>query len=110
MALYAGPIIFRLTLWQATQFLLLASSGLAKAGEDTSSVSAVAATWRISTISAIPIMSDPTAQPLVLGLEILQALDLVALETAKLLAPAVIRGLGHADRTHGVGNALPLRD
>src|SRR3954471_21664772 len=41
--------------------------------------------------------------------EILQSLDLIALETAKLLAPAVVRDLRNPNRAYRVGNALPLR-
>src|SRR3954470_13024507 len=61
--------------------------------------------------SACP-ASDPSrsAQPRVLGLKILQSLDLVALEPAKLLAPAVVGHLRHANRTNRVSNALTLRD
>ena len=36
----------------------------------------------------------------VLGLEILQPLDLVALQAAVLLSPPVVRDLGHLDRAH----------
>src|SRR4051812_46325705 len=45
----------------------------------------------------------------VLSLEILQSLDLIALEPAKLLAPAVVRDLRNPNRAYRVGNALPLR-
>src|SRR4029450_2459708 len=44
------------------------------------------------------------------GLELLQAPDLLGLEPAILLPPAVAGHLGHADRAHGTGHALPLRD
>src|SRR3954470_6906249 len=59
--------------------------------------------------SACP-ASDPSrsAQPRVLSLEILQSLDLITLEPAKLLAPAVVGHLRHANRTNRVGNALTL--
>src|SRR5207244_11427529 len=50
-----------------------------------------------------------TTKPSVLRLEILQALDLVALQAAELLAPAVIRHLAHPDRTDRLGHALALR-
>src|SRR5215207_5889799 len=50
------------------------------------------------------------AQPCVLGLERLQAPDLLGLEPAVLLPPAVVGHLGHTDRAHGVGDALALRD
>src|SRR5215204_5506192 len=41
--------------------------------------------------------------------EILQSLDLIALEPAKLLAPAVVRDLRNPNRAYRFGNALPLR-
>src|SRR3954454_23508908 len=50
-----------------------------------------------------------SAQPRVLSLEILQSLDLIAPEPAKLLAPAVVRDLRNPNRAYRVGNALPLR-
>src|SRR5712675_3610476 len=50
-----------------------------------------------------------STKPSVLRLEILQALDLVALQAAELLAPAVIRHLAHPDRTDRLGHALALR-
>src|SRR4029450_8485185 len=49
-----------------------------------------------------------SAQPRVLSLEILQSLDLIALEPAKLLAPAVVRDLRNPNRAYRFGNALPL--
>src|SRR5215207_9381007 len=52
-------------------------------------------------------VGNRSAQPRVLSLEILQSLDLVALEPAKLLAPAVVRDLRNPNRAYRVGNALP---
>src|SRR3954452_5841248 len=54
-------------------------------------------------------VGNRSAQPRVLSLEILQSLDLIALEPAKLLAPAVVRDLRNPNRAYRVGNALPLR-
>src|SRR3954466_6851826 len=51
-------------------------------------------------------VGDRFAQALVLGLQLLHALDLVRLAAAILLTPAVIRDLGHpdgADRLHHRG-------
>src|SRR5947209_11857923 len=48
-------------------------------------------------------------KPVVLRLEILQALDLVTLQAAELLAPAVIRHLADADRADRFRDALTLR-
>src|SRR5215468_8991395 len=50
-----------------------------------------------------------TAKPIVLGLEILQPLDLVALQAAELLAPAVVGHLADADRADRFRYALTLR-
>src|SRR5689334_622151 len=55
-------------------------------------------------------LGDRPAQPAIFGLERLQAPDLVALEPAILLAPAVVGHLADADRAYGVGHALPPRD
>ncbi len=46
------------------------------------------------------------AQPLVLGLQLLHPAHLVGLQPTELLAPAVIRDLGHADRPDRVSHAL----
>src|SRR5829696_636986 len=54
-------------------------------------------------------VGNRSAQPRVLSLEILQSLDLIALEPAKLLAPAVVRDLRNPNRAYRLGNALPLR-
>src|SRR5215203_4633924 len=54
-------------------------------------------------------VGNRSAQPRVLSLEILQPLDLIALEPAKLLAPAVVRDLRNPNRAYRLGNALPLR-
>src|SRR5215204_1270444 len=54
-------------------------------------------------------VGNRSAQPRVLSLESLQSLDLVALEPAKLLAPAVVRNLRNPNRAYRLGNALPLR-
>src|SRR6188768_1937520 len=54
-------------------------------------------------------VGNRSAQPRVLSLEILQSLDLIALEPAKLLAPAVVRDLRNPNRAYRFGNALPLR-
>src|SRR3954463_996563 len=43
-------------------------------------------------------VGNRSAQPRVLSLEILQSLDLIALEPAKLLAPAVVRDLRNPNR------------
>jgi hypothetical protein len=53
---------------------------------------------------------DSPAQPRVLGLKVLQPFDLVALEPAILLAPAVVRDLRDADGADRVGHGLPLRE
>ena len=55
------------------------------------------------------VRSDTAAQPAVLRLEILQALDLITLQAAELLAPAVIRHLAHPDRADRFRYALTLR-
>src|SRR5215207_1181836 len=54
-------------------------------------------------------VGNRSAQPRVLSLESLQSLDLIALEPAKLLAPAVVRDLRNPNRAYRLGNALPLR-
>src|SRR5829696_5757588 len=59
--------------------------------------------------SACPASGRQSAQPRVLSLESLQSLDLIALEPAKLLAPAVVRDLRNPNRAYRLGNALPLR-
>src|SRR5262249_3404943 len=50
-----------------------------------------------------------TAKPIVLRLEILQPLDLVALQAAELLPPAVVSHLAHPDRADRFRYALTLR-
>lgn len=53
---------------------------------------------------------DRLPEPLVLDLQVLHAPNLVALQAAVLLAPAVVGDLRHADRADRVANALALRD
>src|SRR5262249_23046084 len=53
---------------------------------------------------------DCLAQPAVLELKVLQALYLLGLQPAKLLAPAIIRHLAHADLADCVHHILALRD
>ena len=53
---------------------------------------------------------DGLAQPAVLELKVLEALDLLALQPAKLLAPPIIRHLAHPDLADGVHHVLALRD
>src|SRR5262249_33288947 len=50
------------------------------------------------------------AQPAVLELKVLQALHLLALQPAKLLAPPIIRHLAHPHLADCVRHGLPLRD
>src|SRR5262249_29378173 len=50
-----------------------------------------------------------TAKPIVLRLEILQPLDLVALQAAELLPPPVVGHLAHPDRADRFRYALTLR-
>src|SRR5687767_3288769 len=47
---------------------------------------------------------DSFPQPLVLGLELLQALDLARLQAAELLAPAIVGHLRDADLADGLGH------
>lgn len=54
-------------------------------------------------------IGDRLAQALVLGLELLQALDLIELEPAELVAPAVARGLRDPDRARRRVDRLSLR-
>src|ERR1700719_3162330 len=49
------------------------------------------------------------AQPGVLRFQVFEALYLVALQPAELLAPAVIRHLADTDRADSLGRALALR-
>src|SRR5262249_41881880 len=53
---------------------------------------------------------DCLAQPAVLELKILQALHLLALQPAKLLAPPIIRHLAHPDLADCVHHVLALRN
>src|SRR5262249_44575675 len=53
---------------------------------------------------------DCLAQPAVLELKVLQALHLLALQPAKLLAPPIIRHLAHPDLADCVHHVLALRD
>src|SRR5262249_38998401 len=53
---------------------------------------------------------DRLAQSAVLELKVLQALHLLALQPAKLLAPPIIRHLAHPDLADCVRHGLPLRD
>src|SRR5215203_953791 len=62
-----------------------------------------------SVAEAVRQVGNRSAQPRVLSLEILQSLDLITLEPAKLLAPAVVRDLRNPNRAYRLGNALPLR-
>ena len=55
-------------------------------------------------------IGDRLAQPLVLLLQILEALDLVALQPAELLAPAVLGERRHADRADRFRDRTALRD
>src|SRR3954469_10563700 len=48
------------------------------------------------------------AQALVLGLQLLHAPDLIRLQAPELLAPTIVRHLGHADRADRIGDALTL--
>src|SRR5262245_56233522 len=50
------------------------------------------------------------AQPAVLDLKVLQALDLLDLQPPELLAPPIIRHLAHPDLADCVHHVLPLRD
>src|SRR5215468_4796495 len=50
------------------------------------------------------------AQPAVLELKVLQALHLLGLQPAELLAPPIIRHLAHPDLADGVHHVLALRD
>src|SRR5262249_38657034 len=50
------------------------------------------------------------AQPAVLELKVLQALHLLGLQPAELLAPPIIRHLAHPDLADCVRHGLPLRD
>src|SRR5207302_2833879 len=50
-----------------------------------------------------------SAEPAVLELKVLQALDLLGLQPAKLLPPPIIGHLAHPDLTDRVGQALALR-
>jgi len=50
------------------------------------------------------------AQPLVLKLQVFHPPDLIRLQAAELLAPAVVRHLGDAESADHVGHALALRD
>src|SRR5213080_3466206 len=51
-----------------------------------------------------------SSQAGVLRLQVLQPLDLIALQPAELLAPAIIRHLGHANLADRVSDILTLRD
>src|SRR5262249_7960825 len=53
---------------------------------------------------------DGLAQPAVLQLKVLEALHLLALQPAKLLAPPIIRHLAHPDLADCVHHVLTLRD
>src|SRR5262249_13228448 len=53
---------------------------------------------------------DGLAQPAVLELKVLQALHLLALQPAELLAPPIIRHLAHADLADCIHHRLALRD
>src|SRR5262249_23733106 len=53
---------------------------------------------------------DCLAQPAVLQLKVLEALHLLALQPAKLLAPPIIRHLDHPDLADCVHHVLALRD
>src|SRR5262249_17827219 len=53
---------------------------------------------------------DCLAQPAVLELKVLQALHLLGLEPAELLAPPIIRHLAHPDLADCVHHVLALRD
>src|SRR5262249_38711127 len=49
-------------------------------------------------------------QPAILQLKVLEALHLLALQPAKLLAPPIIRHLAHPDLTDCIHHVLALRD
>src|SRR5262249_45969934 len=53
---------------------------------------------------------DCLAQPAILQLKVLEALHLLALQPAKLLAPPIIRHLAHPDLTDCIHHVLALRD
>src|ERR1700756_965015 len=53
---------------------------------------------------------DRLAQPAVLELKLLQALDLLNLQPAKLLTPAIVGHLAHTDLPNRLRHALALRD
>src|SRR5262249_40122694 len=53
---------------------------------------------------------DRLAQPAVLELKLLQALDLLDLQPAKLLTPAIVGHLAHTDLPDRLRHALALRD
>src|SRR4029078_1124143 len=53
---------------------------------------------------------DRLAQPAVLELKLLQALDLLDLQPAKLLTPAIVGHLAHTDLPNRLRHALALRD
>src|SRR6187549_3554983 len=50
------------------------------------------------------------AKPVVLGLQLLQTLDLIGLEPTVFLAPAIIGEFAHADLANGISDTLALRD
>ena len=51
---------------------------------------------------------DSPAQPRVLGLKVLQSLDLLAFEPAVLVAPAIVRHLRDTDGADSIRDGLPL--
>src|SRR5919206_479232 len=58
-------------------------------------------------------MQEPSAcqiRPRLLGLEVLQPLDLLALEPAVLVSPAVVGHLGDADGADRIGDGVALRE
>ena len=50
------------------------------------------------------------AQPLVLDLQVLHPPNLIRLQPAELLAPTVVRHLGHTEGADHIADALALRD
>jgi hypothetical protein len=53
-------------------------------------------------------VGDRTAQPCVLRLELLQPLDLVALQPAVLIAPPIVRNFRYPYRSYGLRDWSPL--
>ena len=53
-------------------------------------------------------VGDGLPQSAVLQFEFFQPLNLIELQAAELIAPAMVGHLAHADRADRVGNALPL--